>query len=218
MNGMVGAEDQYPQPPFWQTYRVPLILGGAGVIVIITSLILLIKTVQTATPIEFSSSVEEEEGKEGQERTLSKISIDVEGAVASPGVYQLPRESRVEDAIAAAGGLASDADTERIAATINRAAKVVDGGKLYFPRQGERQGASLSTQELQAQGRALGSQLSTVSVNAASQSELEALAGVGPVTAQKIITNRPYQTIEELVSKKAMGQSLFNKLKEQLTL
>src|SRR3989344_1871453 len=147
---MVGNENQEAQPPFWQTYRVPLLLGGAGIVVVITSLILLIKTVQTATPIEFSGSIDGEEGKEGQERKTSAISVDVEGAVVAPGVYQLPRDSRVEDAITAAGGLSSDADTERIAATINRASKVVDGGKLYFPRQGERQGASLSTQELQA--------------------------------------------------------------------
>ncbi len=216
MNSMVGAEDQHPQPPFWQTYRVPLVLCGVGIVVIIISLILLIKTVQTATPIEFShSSPAETAGSSGQALT---IRVDIEGAVVSPGVYELPRDSRVEDAIAAAGGLASDADTERIAATVNRAAKLVDGGKLYFPKQGERQGQTLSTQELQAQGRALGSQLSTVSVNTASQSELEALAGVGPVTAQKIINNRPYQTLQELLAKKVLSASLYKKLKDQLTL
>ena len=52
----------------------------------------------------------------------------------------------------------------------------------------------------------------------ASQSELESLPDVGPVTAVKIIDNRPYGSLEDLVAKKAMGQSLYDKLKSQLTL
>ncbi len=197
---------------FWQTYRVPLVLGGLGVIVIVVSLALLFKAVQTTTPIEFSSSKEGEEGKEGQERKTSKISVDIEGAVASPGVYQLPAGSRVDDAIVAAGGLSADADIERIASSINRAGKLVDAGKLYFPKKGEAAGSSSSDVSN------VSPLSNVVSINSGSQSELEALRGIGPATAQKIIDGRPYQTLEELVSKKAMGQSLFNKLKEQLTL
>lgn len=60
--------------------------------------------------------------------------------------------------------------------------------------------------------------MSRVSVNRAAVEDLEALSGIGPVTARKIIDNRPYGSLEELVSKKAMGKSLLNKLKEQLTL
>lgn len=60
--------------------------------------------------------------------------------------------------------------------------------------------------------------LGRVSVNSALAEDLEALPGIGPVTAKKIIDNRPYQTLEDLVSKKAMGKSLLNKLKEQLAL
>jgi competence protein ComEA len=130
--------------------------------------------------------------------------------VVNPGVYELPGRSRVEDAIVAAGGLTSEADEERIALTLNRAANLVDGAKLYIPKTGEST-APVTSYNLESQSP-------LVHINFASQSELEALPGVGPVTAQKIIAGRPYQTLDELVSKKAVGQSLFEKIKPQLAL
>lgn len=63
-----------------------------------------------------------------------------------------------------------------------------------------------------------GSDAMLISINSASQFELELLPGVGPVTAQKIIDNRPYETLEELVIKKAVGQKLFEKIKQYVSL
>ena len=57
-----------------------------------------------------------------------------------------------------------------------------------------------------------------VSVNFATAAELDVLSGVGPVTAQKIIDNRPYQSLDELVTKKAISASLYDKLKDTLSL
>ena len=57
-----------------------------------------------------------------------------------------------------------------------------------------------------------------VNINTASETELDALPGVGPVTAQKIISNRPYQKIDDLVSKKAVGASVFSKIKDQISI
>ncbi len=127
-------------------------------------------------------------------------------AAPRPGVYTLPQGSRVEDAITAAGGLGSAADEVLYAKTINRAAKIVDGAKLYIPAKGEQ---SPGTQ---------GAVSTLVNVNSASQSELESLPGVGPVTAQKIIDNRPYLTLDDVVTKKAIGASLYDKLKNSLSL
>ena len=56
-----------------------------------------------------------------------------------------------------------------------------------------------------------------ININTATQTELEALPGVGPVTAGKIIDGRPYQTLEELKTKKAVGNALFEKIKDKLT-
>ncbi len=195
----------------WQALKFPALLGLASVVFIIISLVLLVKSTQTATPIQFSSAASNS-GALGQ--GTSQITIDIQGAVAHPGVYDLPEGSRVEYAIVAAGGLTGEADFERIAREINRASKISDGAKLYIPRKND----SYIVRRDSASNPSSPSHLSTVSVNAASQSQLEALSGVGPVTAQKIITRRPYQVLEELVTKKAMSGSLFEKLKDQLTL
>ena len=190
---------------FWKAYRVPIILGLVSIFFIIASLTILIKSVQTSTPITFSS---DEASVAGAMRG-SEVVVDVAGAVVRPGVYNLPVGSRVEDAIAAAGGLSAEVDDDRLAKVVNRAAKLSDGAKIYIPKVGDTMTgfhpASLTG-------------WNPVSVNAASQSELEALSGIGPATAKKIIAGRPYTSLEELVAKKAIGQALFDKLKGQLTL
>ena len=195
----------------WQTYKIPILLGGVSLLCIALSLVLLLKSHQASAPIEFSSDIEATVAG-----VMAQLTVDIEGAVVVPGVYQLPMGSRVEDAITAAGGLSNEADAARIAGSINRAAKLSDGAKLYMPKKGDGEGGtSLSSSANMGSSTAFDN---LVNVNAASQSRLEELMGVGPVTAKKIIDNRPYQTLEELVSKKAMSQSLLNKLKDQLTL
>src|SRR3989338_8846668 len=94
---------------FWKTYRVPIILGLVSIFFIIVSLTILIKSVQTSTPITFSS---DEASVAGAMRG-SEIVVDVSGAVATPGVYSMPMGSRVEEAIAAAGGLSAQVDNDR---------------------------------------------------------------------------------------------------------
>lgn len=202
--------DELPVAKLIQTYKVPIILGVFSIGLISISLILLVRSIQITTPIIFS----EEASVAG---VLSgNLQIDIEGAVVNAGVYELSSGSRVEDAIAAAGGLSDEADLEKIAATINRAAKLVDGGKLYIPKMGETttsyNSESLSRRDDTSYNDSL------ININSSSQSQLEALPGVGPVTAKKIIDNRPYQTLEELLSKKAVGQALFEKIKNQLAL
>lgn len=197
----------------WQSYKLPLILGSVSLFLIIVSLITLVKSTQVADPILFSSSVINQASASAN---IDNIFVDVEGAVVKPGLYQLSKSSRVEDAIAKAGGLSSEANLTQIAKTINRAARLSDGAKLYFPKTGDTS-LSQSSSGLNSPGNT-GDEFFLVNINSASQTQLEALPGIGPSTAQKIINNRPYQTLEELVSKKALGQSLFSKLKDQLTL
>lgn len=194
---------------FWLRYRVPIILGLASIFFIIVSLTILIKSVQTNTPITFSS--DGEASVAGAMRGIEVV-VDIAGAVVKPGVYSLPAGSRVEDAIVAAGGLSDDADSDRLAKAVNRAAKLSDGAKLYIPKVGDTPTSHVISDPSDPFFP------SSVSVNAASQSELEALTDIGPTRAKKIIDGRPYTNLEELVAKKAMGQALFDKLKGQLTL
>lgn len=207
-------------------YRLPIVLGAVSIFSILIAIILLVKSIQTAVPIRFS-----EDEASGSALGISSVVVDVEGSVSRPGVYTLPAGSRVEDALNAAGGLLPDADAVLFGKTFNRAMKLSDGAKLYVPSMSGGQTShnidctTLNVKDPNvAQSCSIvatpetSSQHGTVSVNYASLSELDLLSGVGPVTAQKIIDNRPYQTLEELVTKKAIGPSLFEKLKDILTL
>ena len=147
-------------------------------------------------------------GKEvlGESKT-GEIVVDVDGAVVNPGVYRLSGDLRVGDAVGAAGGLRADADSSRV----NLAAKISDGQKVYVPAKQE--------QVISEKGEAISQQSSSlVSINSASEGELDALPAVGPVTAGKIINGRPYSTVDELLSKKAVTKSVFEKIKGLISL
>jgi competence protein ComEA len=193
----------------WQVYRVPLLLGIGSVLCIIFSITLFIKSYQSESPITFSSAGISEASVAGI-GVQKTITVDIEGAVVNPGVYDAPQNSRIEDLIGIAGGLSSAADVEKIASSINRAAKVVDGAKIVIPKKGETgQIGNLST---------LGTQGTLINVNSANENQLDSLPGIGAVTAAKIINGRPYQTLDELVSRKILFQSTFDKIKDQITL
>lgn len=202
----------------WKMYHIPVILGSVSILFIVISLTVLIKSTQTSTPITFSS--QSEATVAGVMSGVSLV-VDVAGAVQKPGVYSLVSGSRVEDAIIAAGGLSNEVDNDRLSKVVNRAAKLSDGAKLYIPKIGDRDDTSYNRivqRDESSTSHNTQYSINTVSVNAASQSELEALNGVGPATAKKIISGRPYTRLEELVTKKAIGQALYDKLKAQLTL
>lgn len=133
---------------------------------------------------------------------IQKIAVDVSGEVVKPGVYRINAGSRVEDVLQVAGGLAVGADIEWVDKNINRALKLVDGQKVYIPRKGV----------------VNASQTSAVNINSADQRELESLPGVGPVTAQKIISGRPYQNVSELVGRKILSQRVFDEIKDKISL
>jgi competence protein ComEA len=120
-----------------------------------------------------------------------ELVIDVEGGVNEPGIHRLPPGSRVADALAAAGGYADTADLAAAAGTLNLAATLVDGQQIVVPVLG---GAPLADD---GEGGLL-------NLNRATQAELEELPGIGPVTAEKIISAReeqPFATLDELVSR-----------------
>ncbi|MBI2330004.1 SLBB domain-containing protein [Candidatus Daviesbacteria bacterium] len=152
--------------------------------------------------------------KESIVESRKLISVDVSGAVSKPGVYQLVTGSRIEDVIKLAGGFTQDANQEYISKTLNLAQKLSDGSKIYVPLVGE-QGAIKTTWEVGLDS----SQVRVVNINTATQAELEALPGrVGPVTASNIISGRPYQAIEELLDKKIVSKSVFEAIKDSISL
>lgn len=169
--------------------------------------IVILTPVPVATPTAVPSS------------TPAPVRVYVTGAVREPDVYVLSPGSIVKDAVIAAGGVTGDADLERI----NLAVQVHDQQQVYVPRQGE------GTPPVPPVGTALpaaGSRLDVVSVsivniNSASAAELEALPGIGPAFAQRIVDYRtehgPFVVVEDIMEVKGIGPTTFAKLEDLIT-
>lgn len=147
-------------------------------------------------------------GEDSFEGSPAKIIVDVEGAVVSPGVYELDKGSRIKDALVAAGGLSDAADRTAVSRMINLAEELKDAQKIYFPNADSNTGVGYGE-------ASYGSKL--INVNTASVSELDTLWGIGEARAQAIIDGRPYGSLDELVSKKLVSQSVLDKNEGKMT-
>jgi competence protein ComEA len=147
-----------------------------------------------------------------------EVVVDVQGAVLHPGLLRLPVGARVGDAIAAAGGYGPRVDAARVAAELNLAAPVRDGDRLVVPARGEPAAGGGTGQAGAGDGGSSGGGL--VDLNTATAEELDALPGIGPVTAKKIIdarAERPFATVDELRERKVVGAATFEKLRDLVT-
>jgi competence protein ComEA len=153
----------------------------------------------------------------------ANITVYVSGEVVKPGVYVLLATARVIDALQAAGGATNQADL----VVVNLAAPLVDAAQVFFPRIGStprvtmprpHAGINLPSAGTSggagAGGSAGGSATSAagiVDINSATLSDLDALPGVGPSTAQAIIdyrvANGPYASVDDLLNVRGIGPS-----------
>ncbi len=150
----------------------------------------------------------------------NQVVVEIAGAIQNPGVYKLESESRVEDLIQAAGGLSESANQDWVERFINRAAKLSDGQKIYIPSEGEQLGARSDNNGqggLGVSGEDKSEVIYPININTASAKELTQLWGIGPVTAQKIIDNRPYSSVEELLTKKILKSNVYERNKDKLS-
>ncbi len=141
----------------------------------------------------------------------STIVVDVEGAVAAPGIRELPSGARVADALAAAGGYAEDADLDAAAASINLAERLEDGVQIVVPRVGDQAAAATAGAGggAAAVPDAREEPGGPLNLNTASAEELEALPGIGPVTVDRIIQarqERPCASLEDAVARGAIDR------------
>ena len=192
-------------------YRFQFVFVLIGVILI--GLGVSISNKSDTSKIEIIETSLEDDNAEG-------LVVEVSGAVENSGVYQLNDNARIEDAIILAGGISSDADRNWMEKTLNRAAKLVDGQKIYIPRKDEQSAALSANNSVGVQSGSLtqGSSLSQlININNASQNELESMWGIGPVTAQNIIEQRPYSTVEELLQKKIIKSNVYERNKDLIS-
>ena len=139
------------------------------------------------------------------------ITVDVKGAVKSPGIYDLPVGSRVNDAVQKAGGLIDNADSK----SINLAQKISDEALVYVPTKEE-----AANQE--SYSNATGNKESKkVNLNKASLEELKQVKGLGAKRAQDIIdhreTNGKFKSVDDLKKVSGIGAKTVEKLKEYVT-
>jgi competence protein ComEA len=141
------------------------------------------------------------------------VVVQVCGAVLRPGVYALPAGSRVADAIKMAGGYSPDVDPRLAEEKLNLAARVQDAEVILVPRRGDDPAVASGATGSTAPG--------LVDLNTATAEELDTLPGIGPATAAKIIAAReqaPFTSIDDLVTRKVVSESVFEKLKALVTI
>jgi competence protein ComEA len=126
------------------------------------------------------------------------IVVDVRGAIARPGVYELPAGARVQDAVNASGGLSEGADLS----TVNLARRLRDGETIHIAILMSNAGTPAPGSPA-GDDRGDGRSPARINLNTATAEELDALPGVGPVTAARIIEFReqhgPYRSIDDLI-------------------
>ncbi len=158
--------------------------------------------------------------------------VDISGAVQQPGVYEVSVSARLRDVIILAGGLSDNADKEYFARNYNLAKFVFDQEKIHIPSFAEIQtGLFIEPQHSNKYPLPTNQQVSNsgsseqtpaesdvININSASIEELDVLPGIGAVTSQKIIQNRPYRTVEELLTKKVIKQNIYDQIKDFIVL
>ena len=161
------------------------------------------------------SSSEKEVKKEEKEESLEQelITVDVKGAVKSPGIYDLPVGSRVHDAVQRAGGLTEEADSK----SLNLAQKVSDEALVYVPSKGE----AAASQQTASGTTPSTSKDKKVNLNKASLEELKQVKGLGGKRAQDIIDHREangkFKSVDELKKVSGIGAKTIEKLKDYVT-
>ncbi len=138
--------------------------------------------------------------------TAAPLTVYVSGAVARPGVYTLPPGSRVRDAIEAAGGFTEEADPDHV----NLAQPLADGEHIRVP-----------TRKSEAQRGGQRTPTPTVAfpvdINTAPAAALEAIPGIGPAIAERIIANRPYGSVDDLLRVRGIGPATLEKIRPYVT-
>lgn len=173
---------------------------------------------------ETESDKKEDESDKEEFSEPENIYVDVGGAVMDPHVVCIPKDSRVFEAVSAAGGVDVNAETKYI----NMAAICNDGEKLYIPTSSEVESGAYKPENLVDDKSVLDSNLSTdtgsysglINLNTASSSELQTLTGIGPSMATRILEYREqngnFSSIDDLKKVSGIGEKKFNDLKEHI--
>jgi competence protein ComEA len=190
----------------WLEQHRTLVLSMIGILILISVIIVGLRW-QQPSPIVIEPPA--------ATATSGPIQVYISGAVAQPDVYSVPSGAIVRDALALAGGPASDADLN----AINLAQTLRPGDQVYVPHIGEVAPPVVSAGENSENPSSAPS--GPININTATQAELETLPGIGPALATRIIdyreANGPFATIEAIQNVSGIGPATFENLKELIT-
>ena len=176
-------------------------------VILMMALILRVhNTNQSEISVEASSTEPEKE----------ELYIDISGAVHRPGVYKVENGTRLYEVIELAGGLRSDADTN----SINQAAFVEDGAKVIIPAAITTDAGSIVDNPDDTASFQNYSNTGLVNINTADKESLKSLSGIGDVIAERIIEYRSlnrFNTKEDIMQVKGVGNSIYEKIKDEIT-
>ena len=202
----------------WRPFLFGLCVGLLAV-----ALILILNKRQTGAPITLVPPP--------PTATAVPLRVHVTGAVRAPGVYDLPQNSIVQDAINAAGGLTESATVEYL----NLAEILTDGQQIFVAEVipaappptdsqlpiADNPSSTPTRQPSAANSPPPAASAGPININTASQAELETLPRIGPAIALRIIEYRgtygPFARIEDIKNVKGIGDATFNAIKDYIT-
>lgn len=158
-----------------------------------------------------------------QPKQEKKIVVDVSGAVHKPFVYTFAPSARFIDAIHRAGGLTDEADKAFVARNVNYARILSDQEKIYIPSLIDTANGIIGENKRTIEYiqpntfASVTNDIKKTNINSASALQLDQLPGVGKVQAQAIISNKPYNSIEDIVEKGIVTKSTYEKIRELIS-
>jgi competence protein ComEA len=219
--GVVTPASPNAQPPL--VARSTLAIAGGAVLLALVAFLLAFGTgsngtvlLDGGTPLGSAVAQGDLDGTGVVESSSpADLVVEIVGAVLRPGVYRVPPESRIGDLVDAAGGYGARVDADLASRELNLAALLHDGDQVRVPSRDDRETAVKPGSGGGVSGPQVDGGL--VDLNEATSVELEALPGIGPVTAGKILTSReeqPFAGVEDLRARKLVGAKTFEAIKD----
>jgi competence protein ComEA len=204
--------------PLVSRYKDEILLLGCALLIAVGSGILYFQ--QKTTEKQNTSVVEKKETRTTPQKQT--ITIDISGAVRHPFVYTFDYQARMIDAIQKAGGLADEADEAFVKRNVNYARIIRDQEKIYIPFLSDTaNGFVLENKRIidytQPSLNSTPEEIARININNASTTELDQLPGIGKVQSEAIVNGRPYTTNEDLVKNNVIKQSVYDKIKNQIS-
>ncbi len=191
---------------FVARYKLEL-LSSFGLLALLGGIVLAVKLVdqrQSRVEIFMTPAAPTQFAKE-------QLTVEISGAVGSPGVYEVQPDSRINDLLQLAVGLEDGADRKWVAKNLNRAEVLEDGQKVYIPAVSEVEGGGQGDSTNRVRGTSTSAK---VNLNTASKAQLEVLPGIGPTYAERIIQARPFKSVEQLLDISGIGPKKYELIKE----